>query len=209
MDSYKKSATLPVDESYLSPYLQASQRHGAGFESLLWASPGTQRARFEAICSTIDLNGKSILDAGCGRADFMSFLLERNVHPADYIGLEAVDALADAAETPRYSNGRIIRGDFVRDPARLFVGADIIVFSGSLNTLQSSDFYRVLSRAWDAAAEAVVFNFLCSPALAGKDYLVWHRAEHVQHFARGLGKDVRAISDYLPGDCTIAIIKIE
>lgn len=201
--------TAAVDESYLAPYLQASRRHGAGFESLLWASPATQRARFEAIRSGIDLNGKNVLDAGCGRADLMEFLLERNVYPAQYIGLEAVDALADAAEARRYPNSRIIRGDFVRDPARLFVGADIILFSGSLNTLQSSDFYRVLGRAWDAAAEAVIFNFLCSPALAGKDYLVWHRPEHVRQFALGICADVRVISDYLPGDCTIAVVKPE
>ena len=194
-------------EPYLVPYLQASQQYGAGFGALLWASRKTQRARFEAIRLAYDLEGKSLLDAGCGRADLMGHLLEKNVHPADYVGIEAVEALAAAAEARNYPNARIIRGDFVRDPGRLFVGADVIVFSGSLNTMDPPAFYATLQRAYDATAEAMVFNFLSSPTLAGKEYLAWHRPEVVLGFARQLAGDVRVLTDYLPGDCTVAMLK--
>jgi hypothetical protein len=194
-------------ESYLVPYLQAAEKYGGGFSALLWASPKTQRARFDAIQRAFDMDGRSVLDAGCGRADLMGFLLDQNVRPADYIGLEAVDALASAAEARAYTNSRIIRGDFIRDPARLFVGADVIVFSGSLNTMDDGAFYRTIARAYEAAAQAVVFNFLSSAALAGKEYLVWHQAERVQSFLRKLNGDVQMLSDYLQGDCTAAIIK--
>ena len=194
-------------ESYLEPYLQAAQRYGGGFSSLLWASPKTQRARFDAIRRAYDPQGKSVLDAGCGRADYLGYLLERNIHPADYIGLEAVETLAAAAETRGYPDCKILRGDFVRDPARLFVGADVIVFSGSLNTMDPPTFFATIRRAYDAAAEAVVFNFLSSPALAGKEYLVWHPPERVQSFAADLGGTVQRLDDYLPGDCTMALRK--
>jgi len=63
---------------------------------------------------------------------------------SDYIGVEAVDALATEAEARNYPNCKIVRGDFVREPARLFVGADVIVFSGSLNTIDSTGFYETL-----------------------------------------------------------------
>ena len=192
---------------YLQPYLQAAQRWGAGFQALLWASTKTQRARFEAIRRIFPLSGQSVLDAGCGRADFMGYLLERNAEPADYIGLEAVETLAAAAEERKYPGARIIRGDFVENPRTLFVGADVIVFSGSLNTMAPDLFYRTLRRAYDATARAVVFNYLASPGLAGKDYLVWHREQDVMSFARATGDDVKLLSDYLPGDCTIAMIK--
>ena len=196
-----------AQEPYLLPYRLAARRYGAGFQALLWASPKTQRSRFEAIRRIRNLQGKSVLDAGCGRADLIGHLLERNVRPADYIGLEAVETLARAAEERRYPNARIIRGDFVTDPARLFVAADAIIFSGSLNTMDAGTFYLTLRRAYDAATEAVVFNFLSSPALAGKQYLTWHRAEAVLAFARELARDLRVLSDYLPGDCTVAMLK--
>lgn len=198
---------LAAPASYLAPYLRASQQYGAGFGALLWASRKTQRARFEAIRRAYDLEGKSLLDAGCGRADLMEYLLDRNIHPADYVGLEAVEALAAAAKARNYPNAQIIRADFVRDPARLFVGADVVVFSGSLNTLDAQTFYATVRRAFDATAEAVVFNFLCSPALAGKDYLLWHQPEAVLGFAGQLAGNVHVLNDYLPGDCTVAMLK--
>ena len=198
-----------AQEAYLQPYLAAARQYGAGFGALLWASSKTQRARFEAIREIYDLSGKSVLDAGCGRADLLRHLLDRGVRVAEYIGLEAVETLADAAEARNERNARIIRCDFVRDPKRMFVAADVIVFSGSLNTMDAPTFYRTLGRAYDAAVEAVVFNFLCSPTLAGKDYLAWHRQEEVEQFARRTAAAVRVRSDYLRGDCTIALLKAD
>ena len=194
-------------EPYLEPYLRAARQHGGGFSSLLWATPKSQRLRFDAICRIHELSGKSVLDAGCGLADFMEYLLENKINIADYTGLEAVDALADEAEGRNYPGCRIIRADFVRDPAKMFVGADVIVFSGSLNTIEDAAFYQTLSRAFDAAAEAVVFNFLSSAALAGRDYLVWRRLEHVLGFLNRLPGDVTTLYDYLQGDCTVAVVK--
>jgi hypothetical protein len=118
-----------------------------------------------------------------------------------------VEALADEAEARGYSNARILRGDFVSDPGKLFVGADVIVFSGSLNTMDDGAFYSTLDRAIDATAHAVVFNFLNSTALAGQDYLHWRRTDHVVAHLRSRCDDIHLFSDYLPGDCTIAVFK--
>jgi SAM-dependent methyltransferase len=199
-------------DPYLLPYLRAAERHGDGFGSLLWASPRTQRIRFNALRKACDPKGKSVLDAGCGRADFLEYLVEVDATPSDYIGMEMVAPLAAAArrrakEFRLRVPAMILRADFVREPAKLFVGADIIAFSGSLNTLDEKTFYATLERAHAAAAEVIVFNFLCSPALAGQDYLLWHETENVLRFAEKLGGELRIRSDYLIGDCTICVAK--
>ena len=193
---------------YLEPYEQAARRHRGGFDSLLWASPRSQRTRFQAIARAFDMDGQSILDAGCGRADLMTYLLGQKVRPADYIGLEA-DRSGWRMKRKRRSfrTPEIIRGDFVLEPAKLFVGADVIVFSGSLNTMDDAAFYATLDRAIDATAHAVVFNFLNSTALAGKDYLHWRRTEHVISHVRSRCGDIHTFNYYLPGDCTIALFK--
>jgi SAM-dependent methyltransferase len=198
-------------QPYLEPYHSAANKHGAEFGSLLWASPQTQAARFDAIERLGRLHRKSVLDVGCGRADLLDFLLDRDVRPADYVGLEAVEDLARAAEAKRrrMKDVRIVRGDFVRDPVKMFVAADVVVFSGSLNTLDDRDFYRTLSRAFDACADAVVFNFLCNHYLAGADYLRWRRPADVVAFASQLSPDVRTLDDYLHGDFTVALHKTE
>lgn len=202
----------PGPQPYLAPYLRAAERFGEGFGSLLWASPQTQRARFNAIRKSCDPTGKSVLDVGCGRADYLAYLIERDARPADYIGIEMVEPLAAAAERQadevRHAlPTTILRADFVRDPARMFVGADIVMFSGSLNTLDTAAFYSTLGRAFDAAAEALVFNFLCSSCLAGRNYLIWHKTEDVLKFVEQLSPSIKIRSEYLIGDCTICVLK--
>lgn len=193
--------------SYLQPYVDATAAHGAQFGALLWASPATQSARFAAIREIVDLNGKSVLDVGCGRADLLEHLLQRGIRPADYVGIEALDALADAADAKRLPRATIIRADFVAEPLRLFVGAEVVLFSGSLNTADDAVFYSTLTKAFDAAAQTLVFNFLSSPQLAGKSYLHWRRPENVIRFAQSLSPCVEQRDDYLPGDVTIRVEK--
>ena len=196
-----------IEPDYLQPYLAAARRHGDGFGSLLWASPQTQAARFDAITRLCDLQGRSILDAGCGRADLLDHLLSRKIIPEHYTGLEAVDELAAAAERKQHPNRLIVRADFVMEPARLLTAADVVIFSGSLNTLESEAFYGALRTAHAAAVEAVVFNFLCSPRLAGAAYLHWRQTDAVRQFAVELDAEIVLLDDYLDGDCTVCLTK--
>ena len=193
---------------YLKPYLDAARRHGGdGFKSLLWESPRTQALRFEALTRVCDMHRKSILDVGCGRADLLDFLRERGIEPQHYTGLEAVETLADAAKAKWRKRCQIVRADFVREPARLLCGADVVVFSGSLNTLEPDHFYATLRTAWQGASEAVAFNFLNSKERAGASYLYWHRPSVVKRFARDLGAAWEMVDDYLDGDCTACLRK--
>ncbi len=194
-------------EMYLAPYLDAAAEYGEASAALLWASPKTQRARFEAIRHAIDLEGKSILDAGCGRGDLLDHLLRQGVKPSEYLGIEAVEPLASAAETRGLPACRIVRADFVRDPRALFTGSEIVIFSGSLNTLDDSEFYATLRHAFHAAGEALVFNFLSSDRLAGKAYLFWRDPSDVAEFLNSLGGTVRHSNEYMVGDCTLAVGK--
>jgi SAM-dependent methyltransferase len=192
---------------YLTPYLDAAEKYHGGFRSLLWASPDTQAARFDAICRLTNLAGRSVLDLGCGRADFLDYLVARHIEPADYIGIEAVATLVEAARAKSHPHAQIIHADFVETPACMFVGADVVVISGALNTLDRGAFYSTIRRAFDAAAEEIVFNFLDSPLLAAASYLTWHSAGDVITFARTLSQDVHVLADYLDGDTTVLIRK--
>jgi len=190
---------------YLQPYTTAARRYAGGFGSLLWASPKTQRARFEALTRVENFQNRFLLDAGSGRSDFLDFLLSHQIVPSRYIGIEAVPELMAAARTK--DDRFIIQGDFVRNPGLMNVAPDTIVFSGSLNTLPPDTFYVTLSHAFRAARHDVVFNFLSSPTLAGKPFLHWHHPGDVVNFARTLTSNIAKLCDYLEGDCTVAIRK--
>src|SRR6185295_11673582 len=92
------SDTMSDPKAYLEPYRDAARQYGGGFLSLLWASPDTQAARFNAILRLENLASRSILDVGCGRADLLDFLAAKSIQPADYIGIEAIPELLDVAQ---------------------------------------------------------------------------------------------------------------
>ena len=95
----------------------------------------------------------------------------------------------------------------MRQPEKLRVGADVVIFSGSLNTLTDAELYDTLRAAWEAAGRALVFNFLDSQLWSGEDWLNWHHRETVLAFCRSLGGEPRFDESYLEGDCTVAVTR--
>ena len=121
-----------------------------------------------------------------------------------------VDELAAAAERKQRPGVRILRGDFIREPVWLFVGAELVVFCGSLNTVEDGPFYQTLRRGFDATAWGLVFNFLSSPELAGASHLHWRHRADVERFVETFGAlEVRVVEDYLRGDCTMGVFKVD
>jgi SAM-dependent methyltransferase len=192
---------------YLYPYVEARQHGVKGFHALLWSSREGQRVRFDAIARICPLAEMRILDAGCGRADLMGYLLERGIVPAHYTGMDMVPESLRAARRKKYPRCEIVAADFVREPERLQVGADVVIFSGTLNTLSRPRFYRALRAAWAATGQWLVFNFLSTRNWCGEDWLTWHRRRTVLAFCRSLGGEPRFDESYLEGDCTIAVRK--
>lgn len=192
---------------YLRPYLRARQRGARGFDALLWEDEDAQEVRFEAIVRNCPMDGRSVLDVGCGPADLLGYLRARRIFPARYLGLEAQRQLVLAARARRYPRSEIQEVDFVREPDRLRIGAEVVVFSGSLNLFDTRAFHRTLRAAWAATTHRLVFNFLCSPALADAPFLRWHRLPAVLAFARTLTDSVRVDDSYEPGDCTMVLRK--
>lgn len=192
---------------YLVPYVEARRKKARGVDALLWEDLRSQQIRFEAIARLCPLAGLSVLDVGCGRADLLGYLLARGIAPSRYTGLEALGSLARAARRKGYARSSIIEGDFVREPEKLEVGAQVLVYSGSLNFLPSRFFYRSLDAAWAATRRWLLFNFLCSPDLAGADGLHWHHRAAVLAFAGRLTTHIRVDDAYEKGDCTIAMYK--
>lgn len=205
---------------YLDPYRKAVDRFGPGFEATLWLSREKQALRFAVIASMVDLAERVVVDAGCALGDFAAFMATEGIRPRAYIGLEGVAELVDEARERGLPGARFELSDFVAD-SKAFeecvpagIAPEIVVFSGSLNTLEQERALEVLGRAWDACEEAVVFNFLsrshrppgrCDPGPA-------KRFDPVEVLAWALKRTPRVIlrQDYMGGhDATVAMLKVD
>ncbi|MES2658030.1 MAG: hypothetical protein V4689_05400 [Verrucomicrobiota bacterium] len=197
---------IPTTPPYLLPYQRASEKHGGSFPALRWSDIFEQEIRFQAIMALMPITTNHLLDIGCGRADFYKYLNLHNYKLSRYTGVEAIPALADTAK--QIDQGiEIIEADFVKNPEVMFCAAEVLVCSGSLNTLREKSFLATIKAALSATDSTLIFNFLCSPEIATAPWICWHELGKVLDFCRGLTSNVRMLDDYRDGDVTIALRK--
>jgi SAM-dependent methyltransferase len=194
----------------------AVDRLGARFESLLWNSVETQRARFKAITDVIDLTDRTILDAGCGRADFALWLREQGVAWRRYIGVDAIPEMVEHARSLSLPAAEFHQVDFIRDDTAFTCAGicpDVVIFSGSLNTIPRRQTARALERAWRDSTRALVFNFLSAGAARRLPEAPAGSAQKlppagVMRWALAHTPDVTLKHDYLDGrDGTVVMYK--
>jgi SAM-dependent methyltransferase len=117
------------------------------------------------MADMFDFEGRTILDAGCGRADLARWLCREQVRYRQYLGIDAVPEMLQFAREQGIPNAEFRLLDFVADEHSFCAAAqrgapDVVVFSGSLNTLPQEMALAVVDRAWSACRIGVVFNFL-------------------------------------------------
>ncbi len=151
----------PPADRYLHPYREAEDTHGHDFEVTLWASPLSQRLRFKVFTELADLEGKRILDAGCSRGDFADYLLKQDIRYGRYIGIDGLQKVIGYARQRDLPDSEFHVGDFLTHPELLRTGEpEVVVISGTLNTMTNRTVRRTLDSAWEAASEMLLFNFL-------------------------------------------------
>lgn len=65
-----------------------------------WESYAAQQIRFQALVNTLDLNGKKILDVGCGTGSFLEYL-EKKFCNIRYIGVDILEHMISIAKSKK------------------------------------------------------------------------------------------------------------
>ena len=152
-------------DAYLDPYREAAGQFGDQFEVTLWASRATQILRFEVFIEMCDMRRRRVLDAGCSRGDFATFLVEHGVEYERYDGVDGVAEVIEFAQARQLPRATFHLGDILRDPALLSTGSPQgICISGTLNTMSFRQVLALLEASWSATEDVLLFNFLSSLA---------------------------------------------
>lgn len=134
--------------------------HGYQPQALYWENRAVQEQRFEVLLACGMQSGDSVLDVGCGFADFYHFA-KVNAMNIDYSGLDlSPDMIAGAqAQAPELD---LYCGDlFDFNPADQ--AYDWVILSGALNEpLQDEAAYlrEILPRLFAACRKGIAFNLL-------------------------------------------------
>ena len=161
---------------------------GDDVRSVGWGSKESQELRFDYLVKNFELNGKTILDVGCGLGDFLLYLKKSDIENYQYVGLD------------------ISKNIFEYD----FELIDVAILSGALSYKYKeaeSAAKATLEKMFQLSKEGVALNFLSTTA----DY----ELEKNQHYdpatiltwALNLSKKVSLYHDYPLYEFTIMLKK--
>lgn len=193
-----------IDEETRARYNKRLEQHGPSAKALGWDSEASQWARFSVVLCEADLNGKTVMDIGCGLADFYRFLKSRGIKVRQYIGVDVNPELLTVAQE-RFPEARFEKRNILLEPFSLQV-CDIAVMNGVLNfRFKTVDNYKyaqeMINKGFAACRELLAADMLSSyltPDYPREEAVFYYSPEEMFRFAQTLTTHVTLKHDYPP-----------
>ena len=141
-----------MNRQTVARYDRRLDERGPGAFALGWGNETYQMKRFEALLHSLDrrdLEGRAVLDVGCGLGDLLAFLRGRGMAPRSYRGLDINPRFIDEARR-RFPDAEFDVRDLVLEPFPSPV-AETGVMLGVINFRHE--------RQWEHAASLVACAF--------------------------------------------------
>ena len=195
-------------QSIVSRYAERFQQHGLDLKTLNPGAPERYQSQHGVHASVADLQHRTLLDVGCGLANFYQFLHDRGVS-VDYIGYDIV------AEFIESDKARFPEACFeVRDIFREGIAhqADYVVMCQVFNNrYDSSDNYEIVKSAialsFEAARKGVSIDLKSTYVNYQENHLFYYSPETLFSYAKTLTPFVTLRHDYAPFDFTLQLYK--
>lgn len=126
-----------------------------------WESAEAQRLRFEALVSSVNLQGKRLLDVGCGTGNLYEYIREKGIN-IEYTGVDLLQSMIDIAKSKKLDAEFQCVDIFKNNPFE--ENSFDIVYSSGIFNLNLGNNKEFLTKAIllfvSLAKETVAFNLL-------------------------------------------------
>ncbi len=178
------------------------------YSLLGWESEEAQFLRFETVVSNVELQGKKILDVGCGVGNFAEYICRKGIK-AGYTGVDILSSMIERALAKKL-NARILHCDVFHENPFGDEKFDVVYASGifNLNLGNNMEFLQKAIAAFLGLSNGIVaFNLLGSGSLDKEDRYYYYDMKEVaaligDRFANEIGQ-VDIIDGYLHNDFTV------
>jgi len=195
----KKAEIEKIDKETIDRYNKRYDEFGVDARTLGWSGSDSQRVRFITATSHVQFRNKSVLDIGCGFADFYRHLRMLS-NFVNYKGIDINDVLLKNSRVmfpdAKFENRNILTDNFKERQA------DITVMFGLLNfKLKDNLTYtkKMIEEAWKITKETLIVDFLSSNLdknYPKEDAVYYHNPKDVLDICFKLTNDVLLIHDY-------------
>ena len=178
------------------------KRHGYHPNALYWSSREIQEIRFRVLVEIGIEFGDSLLDVGCGFADYKSWITGQG-RDVSYTGIDLSPDLIRVAQE-KHPDAILLCGE-LSDFDFASASFDWVVLSGALNEqLHDEGAYarHMISSMFDLCRKGVAFNLLDARHLNAHDLHSFY-PEEIINYCSNLSLHVKVIDDYLDNDFTI------
>jgi trans-aconitate methyltransferase len=187
-------------------YANSLKQYGPGPKALLWWDYRSMAIRFRELVKDVPVDGKTILDAGCGMGDLLPYLYAKAPN-FKYLGVDKTEEFIDIAKQ-RYEGH-----DFkVGDPFNGHVGLhDVVLSSGVMNGNVDGWMEKrkkMIASLFDQTGEVLAFNMAGGIKPARDDSLIaYANAQDIFEYCKTLSSRVILRAHYLQKDFTIVMYK--
>ncbi len=196
----------------IKTYYEENHKEGrADHEILGWESRQAQRKRFEILVLNVDLEGKSLLDVGCGLGNMLEFIEEKKIN-VRYTGVDLLDSMIECAKRKKL-NGDFICTDIFKDDLFEKGSFDVIYSSGifNINLGNNMDFLKkAVKRFLELSKNIAAFNLLHTASQDKEDKYYYYNPADVGSLISGAHDNISKINiieGYLNNDFTVIIKK--
>lgn len=147
--------------SKIRKYYGERRNEGEDHRRLGWESRQAQEGRFEALIGNLELEGKTILDVGCGLGNLYGFLKSKGIK-ANYTGVDILAEMTQDAKL-KYRDGCFMCLDIFKEGRFKDGEFDIVFTSGIFNIDLGNNrefLENALKKFFSITGEAVCFNIL-------------------------------------------------
>ena len=192
----------------IKSYYEGNMARGLPEYGILgWESEEAQRTRFDIMLSRVDLEGKKLLDVGCGTGNLYEYIKSKGIN-VKYTGVDILGKMIEKARA-KSLDAEFINVDTFKNNIFAQKSFDIIYTSGIFN-LDLGNNKEFLADALDLffriSRETVVFNLLNIASPNREDrYFYFHPnevSEILAEFSDILVK-TEFVESYLDNDFTI------
>ena len=187
-------------------YNQLVNKFGHDPRSCDYGHANSQKIKFEVLSQGFSYSQKSILDIGCGFADYADFLTTKFVD-VDYTGVDISEKMIEGAKNLHPQLKLELRNVFENAFPQKF---DVVTSNGIFYLLgknSESLMKTFITKMFEACEELVVFNSLSSWATDKVEGEFYADPLATLLFCKTLSPWVTLRHDYHPRDFTIYIYK--
>lgn len=174
-----------------------------------WESEEAQRLRFDMLLSSIKLDGKRLLDVGCGTGNLIEYIKSKGIN-TDYTGIDILERMIEKAKSKKL-DAEFYHIDIFENNIFNNKAFDIIYASGifNLNLGNNSEFLkRALKLFLRLSSEAVVFNLLHSSSPDREDKYFYFHPDEVEEVLLEFSDEIASVGfveAYLKNDFTVVL----